>query len=150
MILKKKQVSKAFRQIDLLSNKIKGVRVRHQRAEEQNNEIFKKHLEMELSTLEGVLCAYHRFIASRRRDLQELIQQIFDLQDDLDMLHNDLMSLKIEVEDSDSDESDYDESDEFECDHSESDESESDEIKCDDSESDKIADLSERMDKLYT
>ena len=128
--LKRKQISKAFSQIDLLSNKIKGVQVRQQRAEEQNNEIFKKHLEMELSTLENVQCAYHRFIASRRRDLQELIQQIFDLQDDLDMLHNDLMSLKIEVGDWDSDESDHDESDEFESDdefefdHSESDESE--------------------------
>ena len=90
---------------------------------------------MELSTLEGVRCAYHRFIAPRSQDLQELIQQIFDLQAEMNMLTNELRSKKIEVEDSDSDESDYDESDEFECDHSESDESESDEIKCDDSES---------------
>ena len=74
VILKRQQIVEAISHIDLLTNKIKGVRVSL-----QNNDIFKSHLEMELSTLEYVRSTYHRFIAYRRRDLVELKSQTNDL-----------------------------------------------------------------------
>ena len=137
VILKEMQIDKAVSQIDLLSNKIKGVCVRLQRAEEQNNKIFMHHLEIQLVTLENVRCAYYRFIACQKRDLAELLPQMFDLDNEMVMLRERM-------------EKDNSENEEFKCDDSENDDSESDESECDESECDEIMDQSKKVDKHDT
>ena len=150
VVLKEMQMAKAVSQIDLLTNKIKGVRVRLQRAEEQNNVIFINHLEMELTTLENVRCAFHRFISSRRRDVVELEHQMNDLDNEMAMLTEKMEDDDLDSDDSESDEfeSDEFESDEFESDEFECDEFESVKFKCDDSGSDRIVDRSKKRNKL--
>ena len=135
VILKRQQIVEAISHIDILTNKIKGVRVTL-----QNNDIFKDHLEMELSTLEYVRSTYHRFIAYRRRDLVELKSQTNDLFNEMAMLTERMLTEMMEDDDSDSDESDCDKSDcdEFESDESESGEFESDEFESDEFESDEF------------
>ena len=135
VILKRQQIVEAISHIDILTNRIKGVRLTL-----QNNDIFKDHLEMELSTLEYVRSTYHRFIAYRRRDLVELKSETNDLFNEMAMLTERMLTEKMEHDDSDSDESDCDESDcdEFDCDDSDCDESESGEFESDEFESDEF------------
>ena len=135
VILKRQQIVEAISHIDILTNMIKGVRVTL-----QNNDMFKNHLEMELSTLVYVRSTYHSFIASRRRDLVELKSQTNDLFNEMAMLTERMLTERMEDDDSDSDESDCDESDcdESDCDESDCDESESDEYESDEYESDEF------------
>ena len=145
VILKREQIVEAISHIDLLTNRIKGVRVTL-----QNKDIFKNHLEIELSTLEYVRSTYHRFIAYRRRDLVELKSQTNDLFNEMAMITERMLTERMEDDDSDSDESDCDESDcdesesgefesyEFESDEFEGDEFESDELESDEFESGNI------------
>ena len=150
-ILKKMQIAKAVSQIDLLTNKIKGVRVRLQRAEEQNNVIFINPLEMELTTLENVRCVYHRFIAHRRRDLLKLEFQKNDLGNEMMMLVTRMNGGYSDNDDSDSDDSESDdsESDDSESDDSESNDSESNDSKSDDSESDENNGISKKERTMW-
>ena len=127
VILKRQQIVEAISHIDILTNRIKGVRVTL-----QNNDIFKNHLEMELSTLVYVRSTYYRFIAYRRRDLVELKSQTNDLFNEMAMLTERMLTKRMEDDDSGSDESDCDESD---CNESDCDESDCDESDCDESES---------------
>ena len=150
VILKRQQIVEAISHIDILTNRIKGVRVTL-----QNNDMFKNHLEMELSTLVYVRSTYHRFIASRRRDLVELKSQTNDLFNEMAMLTERMLTERMEDDDSDSDESDCDESDcdesdcdESDCDESESDEYESDEYESDEFESDEFESDEFESDKL--
>ena len=140
VILKRQQIVEAISHIDLLTNKIKRVRVTL-----QNNDIFQNHLEMELSTLEYVRSTYHRFIAYRRRDLVELKSQTNDLFNEMAMITERMLTERMEDDDSDSDESDCDK---FDCDESESGEFESDEFESDEFESDEFESDGFESDKL--
>ena len=111
---------------------------------------------MELTTLGNVRCAYHRFIAYRRRDLLQLEFQKNDLGNEMMMLVTRMNSGYSDSDDSESDDSESDDSesddsdsDDSESDDSESDDSESDDLENDDSESDENNGISKRERTMW-